>query len=136
MPAGWKQVPAHVKRRMQAFAQELGDRAQFNLGWHAAQQGDELDQAKSTSAINAEMSRLIETIERYGKAPAKRGRPKKASNTPQPIDLAIGRECARDPQKRSLAFFIERAVAAGRLRHATPEWHAKRIRKAMKQAKK
>jgi hypothetical protein len=132
LPAGMKQVPVRYRRRWQSYAQDLGDRCQYNLGWHDAQQGVELEQFRSTVAINTELSQLVEVIERYGKPKQKRGNPKKTKLNQ--IDLSILGEWRNDPKRRPRTYFIEQAIDAGKLTDASLEWHIKRFRTAIKRA--
>jgi hypothetical protein len=132
LPKGWKRVPDHLKKRWQSYAQDLGDRAQFNLGWHSARQGEGLEAFKSTLAINSELSQLIAAIDKHGQPKRGKGQPEKKGANPADV-LVWERWQKRTSRRQSLLHFVEQAIAAGELKkRGTPESQASRIRTTMK----
>jgi hypothetical protein len=127
-----EQVPAEVKRRWQTYAQDLGDRCQYNLGWHDARQGVELEEFRSTHAINSELSQLIAAIAKHGQPKRGKGQPEKKGANPADV-LVWERWQKRTSRRQSLLHFVEQAIAAGELKkRGTPESQASRIRTTMK----
>lgn len=102
-------VPVKVKRRMLGYARELTDRCHYNAGWHDAKQGVELEDYRSTSTLNSEVQRMIEAIERLGRARRKPGQPKKPSKLSK-AEMAILDKHIGDPKGRGLEHFVMAAM--------------------------
>lgn len=110
-------VPAKAKRRMLDYARELTDRCHYNAGWHDAKQGVELEDYRSTSTLNSEVQRMIEAIERFGRARRKPGQPKKTPKLSK-AQMAILDKHIRDPKRRGLEHFVTAAMHDGKISDA------------------
>jgi hypothetical protein len=97
---------------VQNVARDLGDRCQYNIGWHAAKHGDDLGQLHSTASLNHQLAELIKLVESYGKVKRGPGQPKNAAGLNK-AQVAILDKHLNDPKARGLEHFVSKAMHEG-----------------------